>query len=162
MVTQNLNTLWDISIWGNDEHKMCLRWGIANNPPDLEEDWNALKLYLQGKSPLKKRGKYKRGWGTISGTYTTAAGYQLTNAHPNVPPNPTIWKAIWTSKSIPKIAMFIWTLAHISILTGIKPKKKGVGRPQYMSLCLQAEETRDHLLLKCSYSKEFWQLALGL
>jgi hypothetical protein len=68
MVTQNLNTLWDISIWGNDEHKMWLRWGIANNPPDLEEDWNALKLCLQGKSPLKKRGKDKRGWGTSSGT----------------------------------------------------------------------------------------------
>jgi hypothetical protein len=38
MVTQNLNTLWDISIRWNNEHKMWLRWGIANNPLDLEED----------------------------------------------------------------------------------------------------------------------------
>ena len=53
MITQNLYTLWDISIMGNDEHKLWVRWGINKKPPDLEEDWNTLKFFLQGKSPLK-------------------------------------------------------------------------------------------------------------
>ena len=90
MDTQKLFSLWDISIWGNDEHKMWLGWGMGNYPSGLEEEWNILKLCLQGKFPLKKRGKDKRGWGVSSGFYTTAAGYQLTNANPNVPSNPAI------------------------------------------------------------------------
>jgi hypothetical protein len=141
---------------------LWLRWGINNKPPDLEEDWNTLKLCLQGKSPLKERKKDKRGWGASSGIYTTAAGYQLTTSLPNVPPNPTIWKAIWTSKSIPKIDMFVWTLAHRSILTGENLRRRGWEGPHRCPLCLQEEETTDHLLLSCTYSKEVWQLALGL
>ena len=95
-------------------------------------------------------------------TYTIAAGYHLTNTHPNVPPNPTIWKAIWTSKSIPNIDMFIWNLAHRRILMGENLRRRGWEGPNRCPLYRQGEETTDHLLLNCSYSKEVWQLALGL
>jgi len=118
MKIQNLNSLWDISVWGNDEPKAWQNWGMANIPPNLEEDWNTLKFCLQGKSPLKERKKDKRGWGTRSRIYTTTTGYQHIVSVPNVPPNPTIWRAIWTAKSIPKIDMFVWTMAHRGILTG--------------------------------------------
>jgi len=62
---------------------------------------------LQGKSPLKERKKDKRGWGALSGVYIIAAGYKHAVTAPRVPPDPTIWKAIWTPKSIPKIDMFV-------------------------------------------------------
>jgi hypothetical protein len=98
----------------------------------------------------------------FSGFYTTAAGYQHTTVVPHVPPDPTIWKAIWTSKSIPKIDMFVWTMAHRGILTGENLRRRGWEGPHRCPLCSQEEETTDHLLLSCVYSKEVWQLALGL
>jgi hypothetical protein len=94
MRIQNLNSMWDISIWGNDERKAWLRWETANLPPDLEEEWNTLKYCLQGKSPLNKGKKDKRGWGALFVIYTTATGYQLTTIVPHVPLDPSIWKSI--------------------------------------------------------------------
>jgi hypothetical protein len=154
METQRLTSLWDISIWGNDQHRMWLGWGIGNYPPELVEEWEALKLCLQGKSPLKKRGKDKRGWGGNSGAYTTATRYHLIKALPTVPPNPGIWKAIWSSKTIPKIDMFTWTLAHKSILTVENLRKRGWEGPYRCPLCCHSEETIDHLLINCDFPKE--------
>jgi hypothetical protein len=162
MESQNLKTLFDISIWGNDRCKSWQGWGVGNIPPDLEGDWSTLKLCLQGKAPLKKKGKDERGWGKNAKPYTTANGYRLTINVPNVPPNPILWKAIWQSKSIPKIDMFIWTLAHNSIQTGENLQRKGWEGPYRCPLCQQAEETSDHLLLNCVYSKEVWRLAIGI
>lgn len=90
MEGQNLKTLFNISIWGNGRHKSWQGWGVGNIPPDLEGDWSTLKLCLQGKAPLKKKGKDERGWGKNAKPYTTANGYRLTINVPNVPPNPII------------------------------------------------------------------------
>jgi hypothetical protein len=69
-------------------------WEIANLPPELEEEWNMLKYWLQGKTPLKKRKKDKRGWGPFSVLYTTTTGYQHIAIVPHVPLDPAIWKSI--------------------------------------------------------------------
>jgi hypothetical protein len=148
--------MWDISIWGNDERKTWLRWETANSPPDLEEEWNTLKYCFQGISPLKKGKKDKRGWGAISRIYTTAVGYQHTASVPHVSPDPTIWKSIWTSKSISKIDMVVWTMAHKGILTGENLRRKGWEGPSRCPLRFQEEDTIDHLLLNCVFSKEVW------
>jgi hypothetical protein len=62
---------------------------------------------LQGKSLIKARKNDKRGWGSHTGSYTIEVGYKSFTKVPHVPTDPIIWKAIWTSKSIPKINMFI-------------------------------------------------------
>ena len=160
MESQNLKTLFDISIWGNDRHKSWQGWGVGNITQDLEGDWSTLNLSLQGKAPLKKKGKDERGWGKNAKPYTTANDYRLSINFPNVPPNPIIWKAIWQSKSIPKIDMFIWTLAHNSIQTGESLQRKGWEGPYRCPLCQQVEETTDHLILDCDYSKEVWKLEI--
>lgn len=58
--------------------------------------------------------------------------------------------------------MFVWTLAHRSILIGENLQRRGWEGPSRCPLCTQEEETLDHLLLQCPYTKEVWQLALGL
>jgi len=58
--------------------------------------------------------------------------------------------------------MFVWTMENRSILTGENLRKKGWEGPHRCPLCLQEEETTNYLLLSCNYSKEVWQLALGL
>jgi hypothetical protein len=135
MQLQNLHSLWDISSWGNDENQSWQRWGITNLPPQLEEEWEMLKSWLQGKSPLKKRKKYKRGWGHRSGPYTTTVGYLHIALVPHVPPDPAICKATWTTKLVPKIDMFIWTLAHIGVLSGKNLRRKGWEGPSRCPLC---------------------------
>jgi hypothetical protein len=52
-------------------------------------------------------------------------------------------------------------MAHRGILTGENLRRRGWEGPHRCPLCLQEEETTDHLLLSCVYSKEVWQLALG-
>jgi len=58
--------------------------------------------------------------------------------------------------------MFIWTLAHKSILTGENLRRRGWEGPYRCPLCLHTEETIDHLLINCDFSKEIWRLALGM
>jgi ribonuclease HI len=63
---------------------------VSNLPQDLENDWGALKLSLQGKAPIKKRGKDERGWGKNVKPYSTSLGYSTFRNIPHVPPNPAI------------------------------------------------------------------------
>jgi hypothetical protein len=53
-------------------------------------------------------------------------------------------------------------LAHRGILTGENLKRRRWEGPHRCPLCTQEEETIDHLLLSCTYSKEVWRLTLGL
>jgi hypothetical protein len=91
----------------------------------LEEEWINLKNLLQGKTPLCEKRKDKIGWGHRAGPYTTVAGYSHLASTPQVPPDPVIWKAIWTVKSLPKIDMFVWTVAQKGVLSGENLRKRG-------------------------------------
>jgi ribonuclease HI len=159
---QNLRTLFDISAWGTGRHKPWQGWAVSNLPLDLESDWGSLKFSLQGKAPLRKRGKDERGWGRNAKPYSTSLGYSTFQNFPHVPPNPALWKSIWSLKTIPKIDLFLWTLSHSSIQTGENLQKKGWEGPFRCPLCQQAEETSNHLLLNCNFSREVWKLAVGL
>jgi hypothetical protein len=154
--------MWDISCWENNESHSWKSWKIANIPLELEEEWNMLKYWLQGKSPLKKRKKDKRVWGPFSGPYTIAIGYHYIAIVPHIPPDPAIWKVIWSSKSILKIDIYVWTMTHRGILTSENLRRRAWEGPSRCPLCYQEEETTDHLLLSCIYSKEVWKLTLGL
>jgi len=92
---KNLKMLFNISTWGKDRCKLWQGWEVGNLPPDLEYDWCTLKLCLQGKSPLKKKGKDERAWGKNAQPYSTSMGYKTFLNIPNVPPNPSLWKSIW-------------------------------------------------------------------
>jgi hypothetical protein len=68
---------------------------------------------------------------------------------------------VWKYKSIPKIDMFIWTLAHNAILTGDNLKRKGWEGPMRCPLCVSNEEIVAHILLNFSFAREVWHLALA-
>ena len=79
---------------------------------------------LHGKSPVTRTAKDARGWGKKMGIYTTSMGYNfISNPHPTE--NSDIWKSVWAVKSLPKVDLFIWTLAHGKILTRDNMKKRG-------------------------------------
>jgi hypothetical protein len=117
---------------------------------------------LQGKSPLKASAKDKRGWGTTIETYSITTGYRALQEIPHVPPDPTPWKNIWSHKLIPKMDMFTWTMAHKIILTSENLRRRGWKGPSKCSLCRSKEETTDHFLLTCPYTKEVWENVVKL
>jgi ribonuclease HI len=161
LLSNNCRTLWDISLWKNDDNESWEGWNLGNYPDKIKEEATLLLDSLQGKSPISVRSKDKRGWGSELGLYTTAPGYSAILGIPWVPPNPAPWKALWNFPSIPKVDIFMWTLLHNSILTNDNLKRKGWEGPSHCPLCNQAEETTVHLLLNCDFSKEAWDLFLG-
>jgi ribonuclease HI/exonuclease III len=156
MDSQHLTTLSDISVWEEERPHLWHGWEAPNRPVNLQRQWETLKNLLQGKAPLKRAGKDELGWGRKAQMYSTAEGYNTLSAIPTALPNPALWKAVWNYKSIPKIDIFIWTLAHKSIPTGENLKRRGWEGPFRCPLCCQEEETMDHLLLNCNYSKAVW------
>jgi hypothetical protein len=56
----------------------------------------------------------------------------------------------------PKCRFFIWLAAHNRCWTADRLAKKGLNHHEKCLLCDQAEETLDHLLVACSFSRVFW------
>jgi hypothetical protein len=57
MDSQNILTLSDISVWGEERPHLWQGWAVPNRPAFLDSQWDVLKKCLQGKAPLKKIGK---------------------------------------------------------------------------------------------------------
>ena len=57
MDSQNILTLSDISVWGDERPHPWQGWEVPNRPVVLDNQWATLKKCLQGKAPLKKSGK---------------------------------------------------------------------------------------------------------
>ena len=138
------------------------RVGSRQPPPDLEAEAETLTSLLQGKSPTKEGIRDKRGWGSKSGNYSSAEDYKSIHAIPFAAPNPVIWNFLWSKAFIPKIDMFCWTLAHKSILSGENLMKRGMEGPTRCPLCKTENESSDHILLGCHFSKEVWKQALRM
>ena len=158
LLDKGATTLWDLSTW---EGNYWSGWDLGPIPLEMNSEAEALIALLQGKSPFKKGTRDRRGWG-ITGSYTTSEGYKDIQAIPYAVPNPIVWKFIWTNPFIPKVDIFCWSLAHKSILTGDNLKKRGMEGPSRCPLCKHHEETMDHIILDCPFSKEVWLHAMNL
>ena len=128
---------------------------------ELDSEACPLLEALQGLSPYSIKGKDKRGWGSSSGLYTTAAGYAALKAIPWAAPDPTIWRNLWLHPSLPKIDLFCWSLLHDSILTWDILLKRGWEGPSRCPLCARHEENSTHLFLQCSFVLEVWNTLLA-
>ena len=71
----NIETLWDISSWEEEGDSIWKDWHFGNLLHWLNEERDCLIQLLQGKVPIAKNNKDKRGWGQHSGRYTAAEGY---------------------------------------------------------------------------------------
>lgn len=95
-------------------------------------------------------------WGnSMKGSFTVKEAYYLTDTHAIDEEN-LEWKIIWGSKWWPKVSLFIWLVAKNKILTWDRIQKKGFSGPSRCCLCKNEEETRNHLLINCSFTKKLW------
>jgi len=66
------------------------------------------------------------------------------------------WKQIWKSWAPGKCKFFLWIAALNRIWTADRLARKGLSHPAACPLCDQAEETADHLLVACVFSRQVW------
>lgn len=72
------------------------------------------------------------------------------------PPARKVWSKIWLLKHWPKINIFLWLVAHGSILTWDNLTKRGFIGLSICPLCLEEAETMNHLLNICPFSTQVW------
>jgi hypothetical protein len=66
------------------------------------------------------------------------------------------WERIWKSWGPGKCRFFLWTVAHKKCWTADRLARKGLNHPAACPLCDQTEETIDHLLISCVFSRQVW------
>jgi len=94
---------------------------------------------------------------TSSGLYSTKSAYEAlfigaTQFDP--------WERIWKSWAPGKCKFFLWTAAHNRCWTADRLAKRGLNHPPKCPLCDQIEETIDHLLVSCVFTRQFWFIIL--
>jgi hypothetical protein len=70
------------------------------------------------------------------------------------------WERIWRSWAPGKCQFFMWLVAHNKCWTADRLAKKGLPHPEHCPLCDQDEETINHLLLSCVFSRQIWFIVL--
>jgi exonuclease III len=95
-------------------------------------------------------------WGhSTSGTFSVKEAYYLQENLPGQGPD-SIWSKVWQPFIWPKVSFFLWLTAQNRILTWDNLMKRGFTGPSRCSLCMQNEETMEHLLNTCHYSQQIW------
>eukprot|EP00253_Pinus_taeda_P035221 PITA_35221 len=71
------------------------------------------------------------------------------------------WKMIWKLKATPRSRLLMWNIISDKIPTGLNLMKRSFHGPFRCHLCLNAEESTDHLFLSCASSFAFWHSILS-
>ena len=88
-----------------------------------------------------------------SGEYSASSAYRaLLLGSVSFEPAERIWKS-WAPG---KCKFFLWLVEHDRCWTADRLAKRGLDHPESCPLCDQMEETINHLLVQCSFAKQFW------
>lgn len=148
--------LAQISKWGASL-KEWIGWDLPKYPRDLQPNFNALKDQLHSKAPIQEGARDSLRWDPSGAEYTTKAGYHhlCANAFPQDIWNH--WKLVWKAEAPPKVKFFCWLLMKGKILTAENLKKRGIIGPSRCPICLQEEETMQHLFISCKGAANCWK-----
>jgi len=88
-----------------------------------------------------------------SGTFSTRSAYRafLVGSTTFDP-----WKRIWKSWAPSKCKTFIWLAIRNRCWTADRLQQRGLPHPAHCPLCDQEDETVQHLLTSCVFSRQFW------
>jgi hypothetical protein len=157
LIAEHKHTLFDISTW--NENGSWKEWSLGGVPAHMSSQAQALISTLKGATPILRDIPDSRGWGTNG--YSVKEGYNTLLSSLRVFQNSTKWKNVWSQDSLPKINIFIWSLAHGKILTGENLMKRGFHGPFNCPLCQTSQDTIQHLFWDCPFSTTVWNVAFG-
>ncbi|RYR36428.1 hypothetical protein Ahy_A09g041389 [Arachis hypogaea] len=100
------------------------------------------------------------------GEFTTKTGYYAAKkeederSHYYSPSSSSVfeelWEGIWNIKAPQKIKMFLWKVAHNIIPVRANLKEKRLLTNSVCPICAQEEETSEHTLLLCDWTRAVW------
>jgi hypothetical protein len=66
------------------------------------------------------------------------------------------WKRIWKSWAPLRCKLFIWLALNNKCWTAERLARRGLQHPSVCPLCDQEQETMQHLLISCIFSRDVW------
>jgi hypothetical protein len=63
---------------------------------------------------------------------------------------------VWQTWALVKCKFFMWLVAQRRCCTSDSLARRGMDHPEKCLLCDQEEETIDHIMLSCVFSRQFW------
>lgn len=73
-----------------------------------------------------------------------------------------LMRQIWKAKVTPRVAFSAWEVCRECILTIDKLKTRGLAIPNRCYMCMQDEESCNHILLRCPVAFGLWSLIYSL
>jgi exonuclease III len=142
----------------SQERQPWRQWKASATDLNIREtlDLSPWQECLQARKIPTREGPDILRWGhTSSGSFSVKEAYYLQGTTPGQATD-EIWGKIWQPFIWPKISFFLWLTAQNRILTWDNLMKKGFTGPSRCTLCMQSEETMEHLLNTCQYSQQIW------
>jgi hypothetical protein len=95
--------------------------------------------------------------------FDTSGQYSAKSAYGNLFLGATLfqpYERIWKSWAPPKCKLFMWLAAHKRCWTSDHLARRGLPHPEHCPLCVQEDETLNHLLVSCVFTRQFWYMVL--
>lgn len=70
-------------------------------------------------------------------------------------------RQLWKTSAPPRVKLFFWLVMHERCWTAQRRWRHGLQDECSCILCDQADETMDHIVLGCVYSREVWSICLA-
>ena len=70
------------------------------------------------------------------------------------------YERIWRTWAPPKCRFFLWLVAHNRCWTADRLARRWLPHPEQCPLCDQEDETINHLLVSCVFTRQFWYFLL--
>ncbi|XP_043698953.1 uncharacterized protein LOC122649779 [Telopea speciosissima] len=67
-----------------------------------------------------------------------------------------VWNRVWSIQTLPKIKAFLWRVCNEAIASGVGLRHRNVNIDPICVRCGVHKETRDHILLGCSFARSVW------
>jgi hypothetical protein len=71
------------------------------------------------------------------------------------------WKRLWKTWAPPKCKFFLWLAIRNQYWNAGRLQRRGMQYPVCCPLCDQEQETAQHILCTCSFTRQFWHLILS-
>lgn len=91
-----------------------------------------------------------------SGEFSTKSAYEAFFLGAVLEPSNLIWRN-WAPR---KCKFFLWLVAHNRCWTADSLARRGLPHPEHCPFCDQEDETIQHLLCSCVFSRQFWHQLL--
>nr|KYP72208.1 Putative ribonuclease H protein At1g65750 family [Cajanus cajan] len=100
-------------------------------------------------------------WGkTMDETFTLKSAYETIVQH-HFSNKEQIFKIIWRWYGPERIRVFLWRIAHNSLMTNAWRVRRGLTTNNSCQICMQGAEDSLNVLRDCSYAKEVWKKILN-